>query len=259
MVVALVVALACAAPAVAQQMDHGDDGGMDHDSDRAAGILPPGDWTDQQIDDALDLVHRTEVDLQQFADFSTLTAKGYHYYGIDDGQWVHWINTSYLDDDHVLDPKFPEALVYRRLPGGVMQIEAAMFYLSTRYTLETIPADIAWLPGWHVHPELCNTDDIRFTGFASNGTCPSGHPATDRPMTHVWIVDNPCHRRFAELGIGIHCNGHADPPHLPPPSVPGTRPPGTRPPGTVPSPVPPEHRPPSPPATPVTAQPHYTG
>lgn len=45
--------------------------------------------------------------------------------------------------------------MFRHRPDGSYVIEAAMFFLPTGTELSTIPDDLAWLPGWHTHDELC--------------------------------------------------------------------------------------------------------
>ena len=44
--------------------------------------------------------------------------------------------------------------MFRTTPDGPV-LEAAMYMLSLNYDLGNIPADIAWLPGWHIHDNLC--------------------------------------------------------------------------------------------------------
>jgi hypothetical protein len=259
--VLVVGVLVLAVPALAQASDeHGND-----DMAMAEGLLPPGHWTPEQIEKAADLVARTEAELPAYADVTKLPEMGFHNFGVTaPGGYDHWINNSRMDDGHVLDPKYPESLVFQAVDGA-WKLQAAMFYLPSGYDLTNVPEDIAWYPGWHVHSELCSTPDWKFTGL-SGGECPPGSAPGTRPMMHVWIVDNPCGNRFAGVGVGgIECGEH----HMPGP--PGTVfDPGTRP-GTVPRPMPPGstmpgrvQKPdkiplPAPPATPVPATPHYTG
>jgi hypothetical protein len=258
--VLVVGVLVFAVPAFAQAHDGHDNDEMEMPS--PAGLLPPGHWTAEQIAKAADLVARTEAELPAYADVTKLADMGFHNFGVTaPGGYDHWIANNRMDDGHVLDPKYPESLVFRRVDGA-WRLEAAMFYLPSGYDLTNVPEDIAWYPGWHIHPELCSTPDGKFTGLASNGQCASGSAADKRPMMHVWIVDNPCGNRFAGVGVGgIECGEH----HMPGPPgtvfVPGTRP------GTIPRPVlpaptvpkPDKHLPPAPPATAVPATPHYTG
>src|SRR5690606_5147258 len=140
-------------------------------------------------------------------------------------------NNAYMVDDHTLDPAYPESLVFRRLPDGSRRLEAAMFYLRDGIELDEVDPAIAWLPGWHVHEDLCVTDDNRFDGFPYGGTCTTGKVET-RLMMHVWITDNPCGHRFSGLGVGgIWCGDHDGPHHPTEPTYPThpTHPNDTRP------------------------------
>jgi hypothetical protein len=198
---AVIAALVAARPALGQE---------------EAGELPPGDWTDEQVAEAHDLITRTEQALPRFADDSQLEALGFFNFGVTaPGGYDHWINPGWIDDEHILDPEFPESLVYRFLPDGGYELQAAMFYLPTGSEMDDVPADLAWLPGWHMHDELCVDDSGRYTGLVGiDGTCFSGHPADMPPMMHIWIVDNSCGHRFASIGVGgIDCDVNHDPEH----------------------------------------------
>lgn len=195
--------------------------------DEAPGILPEGDWTEEQAHFAIDLVERTEAALPAFEDTERLTELGFFDFGATaPGGLDHWINPGWFDDEHILDPEHPEALVFRHTDDGGFRLEAAMFYLTTEHDMSNIPDDIGWLPGWHTHQELCVDEQGRYTGLvSSDGTCAVGAPADMPPMMHVWIVDNACGHRFAGVGVGgIDCedgHGHGGPdPHEPDPHEP---------------------------------------
>jgi hypothetical protein len=239
------------------EMEHG------HPGD-TAGILPPGDWTEEQVDFAADLVHRTEAALPDHMTRDELTARGYTDFSTPATPWDHWTNDAYKNDGRLLDPEAPETLVLRTTPEGY-QVVAAMFQLPPGSTMADIPPDVAWLPGWHEHTDVCFGDDNKFAGLATNGVCSRGHLLITTPMLHVWTVDNYCGHRFPGVGAGLMCEGHTAGEH------PGTIPPGTGPQGTRPRPVvdPPPVRPTTTttrppgattlPAQPVTATPHYAG
>lgn len=203
MVVALVAGLSIAAtPASAQ--------------DHPPGVLPDGDWTPDQATTLLDLVDRAEQELPAFAsedgtiDEDLLEQLGFVDFGTTaPGGWDHWVNVGWFDDDYIIDPRYPESLVFRRTDDGDRVLEAAMFFLGSDDTMDTIPEEIEWMPGWHAHPELCVDEVFRHTGIASgDGTCATGAPVTV-PMMHVWIADNPCGHRFAGVGVGgINCGDH---------------------------------------------------
>ncbi len=178
------------------------------------GKIPPGDWTAAQIDTMLHLIDEAETVLPATypmvatdAELSaTLGAMGYHDFGVDaPGGYAHWINNSYLDGD-TLDPAHVESLVYRYDPDdSAYHLVSAMYMLGSDYDADSVPAEIAWLPGWHAHGDLCATPDLRFAGFAPCSG--SSIPLTNYPMMHVWIVDNPCEHRFGGVDQGgLHCD-----------------------------------------------------
>lgn len=239
------------------------------------GLLPPGDWTPDQRAFLLDLIDRTEAALPAFADPTRLESLGFHDFGIDaPGGYAHFINNSWLDDGRILDPTHPESLLFERTYDFAtgeehLRLLAAMYFLPTGTTMATIPDDLRWLPGWHVHPDICVTDDLVFTGLNSGGgSCSVGHPMTGPPMMHVWIVDNGCGDRFSMVDVtGLMCDldmhEHETMPEPDPSNPPNTStPPSTAPitspdtttslPGRVVAPV--AH-----PARPITARPTFTG
>jgi hypothetical protein len=247
-------------------------------------LLPPGDWTDEQRHELVDLIERTEAELPAFADLATIEALGFHNFGATaPGGYDHFMNPAWIDDDHILDPRYPESLVFRRTWDPETgesddELVAAMFFLPNGYDMSNIPVELEWMPGWHVHPDVCVTDDMRFAGLAnSDGTCSSGHPLEGPPMLHVWIADYECDHRFGEVDIdGVHCDlhGHDPDPHEPDPHEPDPHEPDPHEPGPhSPDPTQPghgndgghdpdhddDHSPTAPPARPVRGQPHYTG
>lgn len=256
--------------------------GQEHGHD---GMLPPGDWTAGQQMVLHDLIERAETELPAFGDPASLPALGFYNFGVTaPGGWDHWMNPEWMADDHVLDPTRPESLVYRSTADGWV-LEAAMFFLPPGHDMTSIPEELAWLPGWHQHPELCVTPDGRYAGLVDgNGDCYDGAPSDMPPMMHVWIVDPGCGHRFGGVGVGgLNCDvSHHHPTDPPPPTDPGPSttlpPPGatttvpttstTVPPTSTtvavvpqPSRVPavPVARPVATPARPVRAQPSYTG
>lgn len=138
---------------------------------------------------------------------ATIEAMGFSWFGdVAPGGYQHWINWDWVEDEHILDPEHPESLVFRR-NGSDLRLEAAMFMLPSRYQMATIPEDIAWLPGWHDHDNLCADENRRFTGLAFDGQCSSGTLLDTPPMTHVWVVDTPCGRFAGVDEGGLQC-GH---------------------------------------------------
>jgi hypothetical protein len=235
-------------------------------------VLPEGDFTPEQIAEAEAKVHEVEEVLPMWADTAYAEEQGFYDFGVPtpNGYW-HYINPSFFNDGHLLDPEFPESLVYKQMPDGSRKLEAAMFFLDFPTTMDTIPEELQWWPGWHQHPELCTNEQGRFSGITRpDGTCEVGSPGVGPPMIHVWIVDTECGHRFTGLGVtGNMCDpegghGHEPPPggeeppphgHEPPPTTPPTTAPEAPEPTTPPAGNPPTARP----ARPVTAQPDYTG
>jgi hypothetical protein len=191
------------------------------------GILPPGTWTPEQVAKAKDLVHRTEVAAEKYDTQAEIEAAGYRNFGIaSPGGWDHWGKRALNTDEHELDPEHPESLVFRRDPDGY-KLYAVMFMLpSPPYSVGDVPAEWAWLPGWHNHDgEFCTDVETGvWRGFLPCGPgTTSSHP---EPMVHVWIRDIPqCNNRFGGVGVGgVHCGHHgANPiPECPPPPTPVT-------------------------------------
>src|SRR5690606_6073719 len=112
------------------------------------GLVPDGDWTEEQIDYMLDLIERTEQVLpDRFPEVATdeeldevLGGMGFFNFGVTaPGGYDHWINGAWLFDEHLVDPEYAESLVYRRLPDGRWELVSAMFMLSPNDDLSTIP------------------------------------------------------------------------------------------------------------------------
>ncbi len=226
------------------------------------GILPPGEWTEEEKAYLHDLVERTEAALPAFEDTATIQELGFEDFGATaPGGYDHWINWGWVDDAHLIDPEFPESLVFRRTFDGEYRLEAAMFLADSEHDMSNLPEDIAWLPGWHNHADVCKDDSGHFTGLTSNGQCFSGHPFDRPPMTHVWIVDNECGHRFGEIGVnGLVCDvehGHGHDPGHDPGNDPGHDPGHDSNPGHQGGAEGSDHR--APPAPAVQASPRFTG
>jgi hypothetical protein len=125
------------------------------------------------------------------------------------GGYQHWVNVGRFNDGRLLDPSYPESLVFRNTGTG-LKLEAAMFILSTAHNMNNIPASMAWLPGWHKHDDLCFSADAKLRGVISpGGQCPPGSFLfITPPMLHVWIVETPCGPFAGVDGGGLMCDGH---------------------------------------------------
>jgi hypothetical protein len=169
------------------------------------------DWTPEQTAYAQALVDDTEAGLRQYSNPAILPLLGYQW--ILDGQAVgdyqHWIHLSRIVDGQILDPDRPESLVFRNAEDGPV-LEAAMYMLPPGYTLATVPADIAWLPGWHIHDNLCFEDGFKLVGVTVNGVCPRGYVVVTPPMLHVWAVDTRCGRFAGVDENGLQCHHDHD-------------------------------------------------
>jgi hypothetical protein len=141
------------------------------------------------------LIRDTIVALRRYDSPLAAYADGYRSIG-DRVNATHYVKWSYTDDGHILDPLRPESIVYQKR-GGVLHAVAAMYQLPFGKTFADVPDVGGSLTQWHVHNNLCLTDDpeqkiiARFT--AGDGSCPPGTgKASDTPMLHVWIVPTPC-------------------------------------------------------------------
>ena len=166
----------------------------------------PGVTPEQQAR-AENLIAVTLLRLPKYSDPAVAHAAGYR--SIQDALtgYEHYINWSYLDDGKILDPDYPESLVYRAYRDGRRELQAAMFMLTPADTLDTVPDVGGALTQWHIHDNLCFTDepgDYKVRGLTNaDGTCnpPLVKPA-QAPMIHVWTVKHPCGPFAALEGVG---------------------------------------------------------
>jgi hypothetical protein len=166
----------------------------------------PGVTPEQQAR-AENLIAVTLLRLPKFSDPATAYAAGFR--SIQDAVtgYEHYINWAYLDDGRILDPDYPESLVYRAYRDGRRELQAAMFMLTPADTLETVPDVGGALTQWHIHDNLCFTDepgDYKVRGLTNaDGSCtpPLVKPA-QAPMIHVWTVSHPCGPFAALEGVG---------------------------------------------------------
>jgi hypothetical protein len=161
--------------------------------------------TPEQQARAEQLVTATLATLPRYADTATAEADGFRWIGDDVGE-MHYVNWSYINDGRILDPAYPESLVYRN-EGGHRVLVAAMYMLSDADTLETAPDVGGELTQWHVHNDLCFTDDpvaAQLAGVTStDGPCrPPLEKRGAMPMIHVWIVPHECGPFAALAGLG---------------------------------------------------------
>jgi hypothetical protein len=164
----------------------------------------PGVTTDEQAR-AEDLVTITLQRLPQWADPAKAEAVGFRSIGDGLTGFEHYINWSYIDDGTTLDPDRPESLVYR-VHGGTKTLEAVMYMLPPGSTLDAVPDVGGPLTQWHIHDNLCFSNDPvapHVVGLTATGTCraPTVKLASV-PMIHVWIVPEACGPFSALEGVG---------------------------------------------------------
>jgi hypothetical protein len=166
----------------------------------------PGVTPDEQTR-AEDLVARTvEILPKKWADPAAAIAAGYRSVGDRITGFEHYVNWAYLNDGKVLDPNYPESLVYQ-VHGDAEVLVAAMYMLAPGSTLDTVPDIGGPLMQWHIHDNLCFSNDPfapRVVGLTDgNGNCaPPSVKLPSVPMIHVWIVPNPCGPFAALEGVG---------------------------------------------------------
>jgi hypothetical protein len=161
----------------------------------------------QQQAFAENLVASTVRDLPQWADLDVVAAAGFHSIGDAATGHEHYIQWDWIDDDVWLDPDHPESLVFEPQPDGSKRLVSAMFMLPSDMTLDDVPDWGGALMQWHVHGDLCFTDDPvapRVAGLKPIGTtcAPPLVDGTMAPMIHVWIRPHECGPFAALEGIG---------------------------------------------------------
>lgn len=166
-----------------------------------AGVTP------EQQAAAENLVALNVVRLPQWTDYKTAAAAGYHSIGDGLTGFEHFIKWDSINDDVALDPDHPESLVYSIQPDGSKTLVSAMYFLPDTVSLNDVPNIGGALMQWHIHDNLCFTNDpvapqVRGVTNAA-GECPV--PLTKfrpAPMIHVWITPNKCGPFAALEGIG---------------------------------------------------------
>lgn len=163
-----------------------------------AGVSP------EQQRRAEELVEINLEKLPQWSDQLVAKARGFHSIGDGFTGHEHLINWSYINDDKVLDPDYPESLVYDT-SFDPPKLVSAMYMLAQGSSLSTVPDIGGPLTQWHIHDNLCFTDGAapRVAGLTdAQGNCRAPSQKLDPvPMIHVWIVSNPCGPFSALEGI----------------------------------------------------------
>lgn len=166
--------------------------------------------TPEQQARAENLIAVSLLRLPRYAEPATAEADGFHSIGDAATGDEHYVNWSYLNDDKILDPDYPESLVYQ-VRNGEKTLVAAMFMMPEGSSLDTVPDVGGKLTQWHVHADLCFTDDPVAPRLAFGGGLvtapeePCRPPLQKRgnvPMIHVWIVPHECGPFAALEGLG---------------------------------------------------------
>ena len=162
--------------------------------------------TPVQLQRAETLIASTMSGLKAFKTPAQAYALGYRSIGDAVTGDEHYVNWSYANDGHILDPARPESVVYE-VKNGKQTAVAAMYALPFGSSFASVPDVGGPLTQWHVHRDLCltSTGKQRFvTGITTqDGVCPPGTSKLgDTPMLHVWTIPNPCGPFAALEGIG---------------------------------------------------------
>jgi hypothetical protein len=152
------------------------------------------------------LIATTITALKRFETPAQAYALGYLSIGDAGTGDEHYVNWSYSNDGHILDPKRPESVVYEVRNGKQVAV-AAMYALPFGSNFGDVPDVGGPLTQWHVHRDLCLTDNPEqrlVVGLvALDGKCgPGTTKAGDTPMLHVWSIPNPCGPFAALEGVG---------------------------------------------------------
>ncbi len=107
-----------------------------------------------------------------------------------------------MADDKLLDPDFPESLVYDTTVTP-KKLVAAMFMMDAGDTLADVPELGGALTQWHVHDNLCFNAEGKVRGITDgDGNCGGGLvKGQETPMIHVWTESHPCGPFAALEGI----------------------------------------------------------
>jgi hypothetical protein len=183
---------------------HGHDGTEEEDHTDA--VVPPKPYdptlpidlggvegvSPQQQAAAENLLAITITRLPRFADPAVAETMGFASIGDGFLGYEHYLNGANMNDDKLLDPDFPESLVYDT-NSEPKRLVAAMYMLNKGDTLDDVPELGGKLTQWHVHDNLC-FDGGRVAGLTdAAGNCGPGLRKGDAtPMIHVWIESHPC-------------------------------------------------------------------
>ena len=113
----------------------------------------------QQQAESTALLQNTIAVLPKWSDYRQAEADGFHSIGDSLTGEEHYIHWDWINDDVALDPDHPESLVYQPQPDGSKKLVSAMFMLPDTVPLEKVPNIGGALMQWHIHDNLCFTND----------------------------------------------------------------------------------------------------
>lgn len=186
----------------AEEVDHHDDAA--HHESSAVATKPfkadePIDLggvdgvTPQQQAAAENLLAHTLLVLPKWSDPAVAEAAGFRSIGDGFTGTEHLVHHTWRNDDVILDPSFPESLVYDTR-NGQRKLVAAMYMVPPGTTLDEVPEIGGKLTQWHIHNNLCYTPDpeqplVRGITDADGNCAPPLVKGSEQPMIHVWIDD----------------------------------------------------------------------
>ena len=164
--------------------------------------------TKQQAATAKKLLVSTINTIQKWDDPAKATADGFQSIGDGLTGEEHYLHWDWINDNDIFDPNHPESLVYHvDRKTGKKQLEAAMYILPEKYTLDNPPKKYTSnLVQYHEHDNLCFTtgDQPQVRGLTNaQGTCnPPLQKFNPNIQVHVWIRANECGPFASLLGVG---------------------------------------------------------
>jgi hypothetical protein len=192
-------------------------GGSDGSGGHTAAVVPPKEYdpnkpidlggvpgvTPEQQARAENLIALTLARLPQWSDPAYAESQGFVSIGDGFTGTEHFINQAYFNDDHILDPDYPESLVYDT-SSGKRVLASAMYMMSTGDSWDDIPDIGGKLTQWHIHNNLCFTTGGQVAGLTNaEGGCDAPLvKGPETPMIHVWIKKHPCGPFAALEGVG---------------------------------------------------------
>jgi len=154
------------------------------------------------------LLASTIKTLPKWTDPATAVADGFQSIGDAPTGEEHFLHWDWIDDDTIFDPEHPESLVYKvNRQTGAKQLEAAMYILPQKYTLDTPPKKYASnLVQFHEHDNLCFSpppaSQVRGLTDGQGNCRPPLVKFNPNIQVHVWIRANQCGPFAALLGVG---------------------------------------------------------